>query len=499
MCKICSSVCPLEAISTTEKVGEVKLEIDKCQVCGICVSACPVSAIETVYYDSDSLISYVKKSMNETGLNNLVLTCRSNSLLPNKVREALKKQGLDQFISLRLPCVGRISPELLLRALAAGIKKIIVVPCEEDYCRFKEGSRVSTRRFGLMQALLDQLNLGTALTVIRGLPRADIETEKCISCGDCVEVCPCEAIQITSTPRVAELNADKCSGCGACVVVCPTLAIRIEGYEHKTMFHSISSSRLLVDKIKKKGKKLVVLVLCCQWSEFSALDEVRSGILKDNILFMELPCAARVESLHILEAFHTGFDGVLVAACRKGECKLEKGNEKAERRISALKKLLSQVNLENRVEICFVSPKYLGEFNTYLNSFLRTLTKLGPLHLEVDKKTRLEGVIEALNCERPRLILERSQILQAKGKNVFDEKVSQEELDQMLKPIEKEFMKRRIVLSLGEDTLTVREIAQKIEASPGEVLRNMISLEQDGLISVDGIEGNSPKYRRARM
>ena len=496
VCTVCSSVCPFEAISTI-KTDEVTLDIEKCQVCGICVSACPVSAIETAYYDSDSLISYIKRSMHETGFDSLVLACRSNSALP-KVKEALKEQGLDEFISLRLPCVGRVSPELLLRALTLGISKLIVVPCEEDYCRFKEGSRISSRRFKLIQALLDQLNLGTALTVIRGLPKARIETEKCVSCGDCVEVCPYEALQLTSTPRVAEVNADKCSGCGACAVVCPTLAITVDGYEHKTISSSISDRRLLVDKIKEKGKKPVVLAFCCQWSEFSALDEVRSSILDDNILFIELPCAARIESLHILEAFHTGFDGVLVAACKEGECKLGgKGSEKAKRRISTLKKLLSKINLENRLEICFTSPRHLREFDAHLNSFVETVKKLGPLRLDEDKKMRLEGVIEALNTERPRLILERSQILLEKGENVFEEKVSKEEFDEMLKTIEKEFGKRRILVSMGEDALSVKEIAQRVEAPPREVLRNMISLERDGLVSVVGIEGNSPKYRRA--
>jgi len=496
-CTICSSVCPLKAIATTGKKGEVKLEIEKCQVCGICVSACPASAIETVYYDSDSLINYIEKSMRETGLNRLLLTCRSNNPLPAKVREALKNQSLDEFISLRLPCVGRVAPELLLKALALGINKIAVVPCEEDYCRFKEGSRIGNRRFKLVQTLLDQLNLGNALTVVRGLPRAHIETEKCISCGDCVDVCSNEAIQLKSSPRVAELDIDKCSGCGACVGVCPTLAISIEGFEQKTMINSISSSRLPDGMIKKRDRKPAVLVLCCQWSEFSALDEIRGSISKDNQLFMELPCAARIDSQHILEAFHTGYDGVLVAVCKKDECKLGKGNEKAERRTMALKTLLSRFKLENRLEICFASPRYPKEFKTYLDSFTKTLTKLGPVDLDSEKSKNLEAAIEALNFERPRLILERSQILLEKGRNVFNEKVSREEFDQMLKPIEKEFMRRRIVLSMEEDALSVKEIAHKVGASPREVLTSMISLEQDGLVSVEEIKGNSPKYRRA--
>ena len=496
-CTICSSVCPLKAISITEKTPKVTLDIEKCQVCGICVSACPVSAIDTVYYDSDSLIDYVRKSIRETGLNTLVLTCRSNSPLPKRVEEVLRKQNLNEYISLRLPCVGRISPEVLFKVLASGIRKITIVPCEEDFCRFKEGSRIGTRRFKLIQAVLNQLNLENALTVVRGLPRAHVETEKCISCGDCVEICPEEAIQLKSAPRVADLKVDKCSGCGACVVVCPTLAISIEGFEHKTMSDSISDSKLSYDWIKKDDGRPRILVLCCQWSEFSALDEIRTSTSKDNLLFMEVPCAARVESLHILKALHAGFDGIFVSACRKDECRSGKGSERAERRILALKKLLSRINLENRLEICFVSPKHLGEFNTHLDSFRKALTELGSLHLELDRSMMLEAAIEALNFERPRLILERSQILLEKG-NVFGEKVSQEEFYQILKPIEEEFMRRRIILSIGENALSVKEIAKKVKVSPQEVLRNIVSLERDGLVSVQEIEGNSPRYQTAK-
>jgi coenzyme F420-reducing hydrogenase delta subunit len=83
-----------------------------------------------------------------------------------------------------------------------------------------------------------------------------------------------------------------------------------------------------------------------------------------------------VDSLHILEALHSGFDGVLVVACEKSECKLENGNEKAEERIFALKKLLAQVNLENRLEICFASPRYVGELDKNIKSFMERISSL---------------------------------------------------------------------------------------------------------------------------
>ena len=104
---------------------------------------------------------------------------------------------------------------------------------------------------------------------------------------------------------------------------------------------------------------------------------------------------------------------------------------------------------------------------------------------------------ETLALERIRWLVGREREL-VEVKNVFGEKISQEEFDQlMFQTIEKEFAKRRILLSIREDTLSVKEIAQRMEASPKEVLKNIVSLERDGLVSVERIEGNSPKYRRA--
>lgn len=55
---------------------------------------------------------------------------------------------------------------------------------------------------------------------------AKVEKEKCNGCGQCVEVCPCEAIELDD---VAKVKADVCTECGVCVDECPCQAIRIEG------------------------------------------------------------------------------------------------------------------------------------------------------------------------------------------------------------------------------------------------------------------------------
>ncbi len=213
-------------------------------------------------------------------------------------------------------------------------------------------------------------------------------------------------------------------------------------------------------------------------------------------------CSARVDPTIVLEAFIRGLDGVMVLGCHPGDCHYMTGNYYTERRIKTTKKVLKNAGLSpERLLVDWVSASEGERFATLVKEFTEKVRKLGPLGKETDLepqqlRTRLVAAREALAQERIRWLVGREREL-VEDKNVFGEKVSQEEFDQlMLQTIEKEFAKRRILLSIEEGALSVREIAQIVDASPMEVLRNMVSLERDGLVSVVGIEGNSPKYQR---
>jgi Pyruvate/2-oxoacid:ferredoxin oxidoreductase delta subunit len=150
-CGICVAVCPFEAISKDEEQNKIILDVEQCRVCGLCVTACPLSAIDLVYYNVDSLTKKVQDEMAEKGAKTLVLTFRGSNPVTFNIEDGLKDENLENYVNLRLPCVGRVPPEFYLNNLASGVEKILVLQCEEDFCRFKKGSQIGINRFELLK------------------------------------------------------------------------------------------------------------------------------------------------------------------------------------------------------------------------------------------------------------------------------------------------------------------------------------------------------------
>ena len=55
---------------------------------------------------------------------------------------------------------------------------------------------------------------------------AIVNQETCNGCGDCVDACPLDAIEVQDGK--AKVDEDTCGDCGACVDVCPTESITVD-------------------------------------------------------------------------------------------------------------------------------------------------------------------------------------------------------------------------------------------------------------------------------
>ncbi len=81
---------------------------------------------------------------------------------------------------------------------------------------------IAARKFGLLKPV----------HTTHFIPQVHLET--CTGCGQCVNVCPVEAMTLISANdphnpkrRIAKVNPDLCLGCGLCARVCPTHSVTL--------------------------------------------------------------------------------------------------------------------------------------------------------------------------------------------------------------------------------------------------------------------------------
>jgi coenzyme F420-reducing hydrogenase delta subunit len=374
-CLICYSICPYEAIKRDAETRRLEINVQKCQVCGICYSACPTSAIEILYYNYDSLVKYVEDEWKRNGAETLVLMCRGNSPSTKEVEEILSERGLSvkKYIPLRLPCSGRVPTEFIFRVLSFGIKNVVSTQCEDAFCRFKEGTKVNTRRLIIARRVLEEFGFGKdVVRVVKYSRKAVYDTTKCVGCDKCVFICPYNAIEAEdfATPKILK---DYCMGCGACALVCPHHAIQLQGFEFESVLRRYSNAAV---KLKANGKSPVVLVFCCQWSEFPALDNPEEIFFKRNAVIIEVPCFKALDPFHVVNALRRGFDGVMAVVCPAEDCKLQKGLDTAERNMAVLKDVLKKMGLFERFELYESSPRDAGKFEKKLDEFIQKVASL---------------------------------------------------------------------------------------------------------------------------
>lgn len=61
-----------------------------------------------------------------------------------------------------------------------------------------------------------------------------VEQELCIGCGDCIDICPSQAISLKS--KKSRIDQENCIGCAECISICPCEAIKIQWNETSDIF-----------------------------------------------------------------------------------------------------------------------------------------------------------------------------------------------------------------------------------------------------------------------
>lgn len=60
---------------------------------------------------------------------------------------------------IRVPCSGRVSPELVLRAFLQGADGVMVLGCHIGDCHYGDGNHRTAKRFPVYQSLMDYMGI----------------------------------------------------------------------------------------------------------------------------------------------------------------------------------------------------------------------------------------------------------------------------------------------------------------------------------------------------
>lgn len=124
-----------------------------------------------------------------------------------------------------------------------------------------------------------------------------------------------------------------------------------------------------------------IIAFLCNWCSYVAADAAGVGrfVQKPNVRVIRVFCSGMVDPSYVVKAFASGADGVLVAGCHPGDCHYLAGNIKALRRSFLLRKLLSELGVEEkRFRLAWIAASESPLYAQSINEMIEEIRNLGP-------------------------------------------------------------------------------------------------------------------------
>ena len=183
------------------------------------------------------------------------------------------------------------------------------------------------------------LNIKALQSEEKSIPKtAVVDRDKCVICLTCYRCCPHGAI---TWDDKAVISAMACQGCGICASECPMDAIQIQDFSDQELKGKIQENLQAVDK----GQSIIAF--CCRNSALEAEKKAKEAgdSLPEGLRIIEVPCAGKIDVDYILSAFVEGAKGVMVLSCHEGNCKAERGNTFAGRRVQDVHAMMDDMGV----------------------------------------------------------------------------------------------------------------------------------------------------------
>ena len=240
-----------------------------------------------------------------------------------------------------------------------------------------------------------------------------------------------------------------------------------------------------------------IIGFLCNWCSYAAADLAGTSRIQypSNLRVIRVMCSGRVDPEFVVRAFLNGADGVLIAGCHPGDCHYISGNLETEKKVKMIKKLLEKAGIDpDRLRLEWVSSAEGRKFAQVVTSFVDQLKELGTFSFDEEK---LKAAFETTLNPLLRSWVGKERKLTEEG-NVYGELIEQERFDNLMEDvIRKEYEQSMILLSIEDNPLSAKQIAEKINLNPTDVVNYLIKLKRKQMVHM--VEGDPILYRRAEI
>jgi quinone-modifying oxidoreductase subunit QmoB len=226
---------------------------------------------------------------------------------------------------------------------------------------------------------LENAKLGRAAHPRSGdLSFPSFRKEGCTQCKRCTVECPFGAID-EDEARYPVFNEARCRRCGTCMGACPVRVISFENYSVETVGQQLK----IVDMPDEFSEKPRILVLACENDAYPALDmgAKNGNHYSEFARVIPVRCLGSVNTIWVTDALNSGYDGIVMMGCQKGEnyqCHFVKGSEIAHIRMSKIDDTLTQLGLEKeRVATYEIAITDIERAPRLINDMAETVAKVG--------------------------------------------------------------------------------------------------------------------------